>query len=112
MSPSIQLDDCSCAQHGDFCNEHPRCACGCPRHAHRGNGPCIAGSMNCHGCDAYRPATLKRFRELYDHDLEDITLDALKLAYRDLRAHHIEETTAILEGERLLRWERRRTDPK
>jgi len=51
--------------------------------------------MNCHGCDAYRPAQLKRFHEMDDDAVELATVDELRLAYKDLRAHHIEETTAL-----------------
>lgn len=91
----METSFCTCDQHGDYCPAHPTCACGCQKHAHRGDGPCIAGKMSCHGCDGYRPAELKRFHELYDDDLEHATLDDLRLAYKDLRAHHIEETTAL-----------------
>ena len=86
---------CTCDQHGDYCEAHATCACGCQRHAHRGEGACIAGKMNCHGCDGYRPARLKRFEELYDDDVESATIDELRLAYKELRAHHVEETTAL-----------------
>lgn len=86
---------CGCDQEGDFCPAHPACACGCQRHAHRGGGPCIAGKMTCHGCSGYRPAQLKRFAELDNDTLEGLTLDELRAAYMDLRAHHIEETTAL-----------------
>ena len=86
---------CTCNQHGDYCEEHAACACGCQRHAHRGEGACIAGKMNCHGCNGYRPARLKRFEELYDDDVESATIDELRLAYKNLRAHHVEETTAL-----------------
>jgi hypothetical protein len=51
--------------------------------------------MNCHGCEGYRPAKLKRFHEMDDDALEHVTIDELRLAYKDLRAHHIEETTAL-----------------
>lgn len=85
---------CTCDQEGDFCPEHPACACGCQRHAHRG-GPCIAGSLNCHGCPGYRPAKLKQFHELSDDDVDRAGLDELRMAYKDLRAHYIEETTAL-----------------
>jgi hypothetical protein len=87
-------DVCTCNQHGDYCPAHPTCACGCQKHAHRG-GPCIAGKLSCHGCDGYRPAKLKRFHELCDDELEHVTLAELRRAYKDLRAHHVEETTAL-----------------
>jgi len=51
--------------------------------------------MSCHGCDGYRPARLARFHELDDDALEHATLDDLRRAYKDLRAHHVEETTAL-----------------
>lgn len=86
---------CTCSQHGDYCPQHPACACGCQRHAHRGE--CIAGKVRCHGCDEYRPARLKRFEELCDDDLERVTIDELRVAYRELRSHHVEETTALWE---------------
>jgi len=91
-APPSQI--CTCDQDGDYCPAHPTCACGCQRHAHRG-GPCIAGKMSCHGCDGYRPARLARFHELDDDALEHATLDDLRRAYKDLRAHHVEETTAL-----------------
>lgn len=87
-------ETCACDQEGDYCPAHPTCACGCQRHTHRG-GPCVAGKMSCHGCDGYRPAQLKRFDELYDENLEHVTLDELRRAYKALRAHHVEETTAL-----------------
>lgn len=89
--------DCSCEQHGDYCRAHPNCACGCPRHAHSkdpGVG-CFAGSMTCHGCTEYRPAKLRRFHELCDDQIDEMSLDDLRVAYREFRAHHIEETTAM-----------------
>ncbi len=85
---------CTCDQHGDYCSTHPNCACGCPKHAHDSTG-CVAGSMNCHGCDVYRPAKLKRFHELNDDQLEQVTLEGLREEYRAFRAHHIEETSAL-----------------
>ena len=88
---------CTCNQHGDYCPIHPSCACGCQRHAHRGGRECIAGKISCHGCDGYRPAQLRRFEELWDDDLEHATGSDLIRAYRELRAHHIEETTALWE---------------
>ena len=51
--------------------------------------------MTCYGCDGYRPARLKRFEELCDDDLECAPIDELRLAYKALRAHHVEETTAL-----------------
>lgn len=51
--------------------------------------------MTCHGCDGYRPAKLKRFEELYDDDVETVSIEQLREAYKQLRAHHIEETTAL-----------------
>jgi len=51
--------------------------------------------MTCHGCSEYRPAKLKRFHELDDSTLEGMTRDALRDAYKALRAHHVEETTAL-----------------
>lgn len=51
--------------------------------------------MTCHGCDDYRPARITLFHELYDDDLEHATIDELRSAYRALRAHHVEETTAL-----------------
>ena len=88
------MNDCTCNQHGDYCPEHPNCACGCPKHAHDSTG-CVTGSMNCHGCDGYRPAQLKRFHELNDDQLEQVTLEGLREEYKAFRAHHIEETTAL-----------------
>ena len=85
---------CTCDQHGDFCLVHPPCACGCQRHAH-GDGGCITGSLNCHGCVAYRPAQTKIFHELFDEQLEQITLEGLREEYKAFRTHHIEETTAL-----------------
>lgn len=85
---------CTCSQEGDYCPEHPNCACGCARHAHRG-GPCIAGKMTCHGCEGYRPAEHKRFQELDDDAVEHASIENLRLAYKNLRAHHIEEATAL-----------------
>ncbi len=85
---------CACDQEGDFCPAHPTCACGCQRHAHRG-GACVAGKMNCHGCDGYRPAVLKKFHELDDDTMESLMLDELRAAYKQLRAHYVEETTAL-----------------
>lgn len=84
---------CLCDQHGDYCIEHPNCACGCPKHAHSDVG-CVAGSMNCHGCRAYRPAQIRRFRELNDDEVQGVTLDELRRSYIELRSHHIEESTA------------------
>jgi hypothetical protein len=52
--------------------------------------------LNCHGCDGYRPAQLKRFHEMGDDAVELATIDELRLAYKDLRAHHVEETTALV----------------
>jgi hypothetical protein len=88
------MNACTCDQEGDFCPVHPTCACGCQRHAHRG-GACIAGKISCHGCDGYRAAALSRFQELSDEDLENATRDALHQAYKELRAHHVEETTVL-----------------
>jgi hypothetical protein len=52
--------------------------------------------MKCHGCAEYRPAKLQRFAELDDECLAEITvLVDLREAYRALRTHHIEETTAL-----------------
>lgn len=51
--------------------------------------------MTCHGCESYRPARLKKFHELDDDNLKGLTLDELRLAYQDLRTHHVEETTAL-----------------
>ena len=51
--------------------------------------------MSCHGCDGYRAAQLKRFEELYDEDIESASIDELRLAYKELRTHHVEETTAL-----------------
>ncbi len=51
--------------------------------------------MACHGCDGYRPAAITRFQDLDDDAVEHATIDDLRRAYRDLRAHHIEETTAL-----------------
>jgi hypothetical protein len=51
--------------------------------------------MNCHGCEAYRPAELKLFHELNDTQIDEAVIDELRLAYKDLRKHHIEETTAL-----------------
>lgn len=88
--------ECVCDQHGDFCPAHPTCACGCQLHAHSGiGGPCIGGKMNCHGCEGYRPAKLKRFEELDDDAIEHATLDELRDAYKALRTHHIEELSAL-----------------
>lgn len=93
--PAYVEPDCTCAQEGDFCPTHPACACGCQRHAHRG-GPCVAGKMTCHGCDGYRPAQLKKFHELTDDELDGpVTINSLRAAYKILRAHHVEETTAL-----------------
>jgi len=89
------MNDCTCDQHGDYCPAHPTCACGCQRHAHRGEGSCVAGRIDCHGCDHYRPARIKLFRELGDDDLERATPDDLRRAYRALRSHYVEETTAL-----------------
>lgn len=86
--------ECGCSQHGDFCPEHPTCACGCERHAHRG-GPCIAGKMSCFGCDGYRPAQITRFDAMDDDTLNQATIVELRRAYKELRAHHVEETTAL-----------------
>ena len=87
---------CTCSQHGNYCEVHPTCACGCERHEHSsGEGACIAGSMNCHGCETYRPAQLKRFHELADTQIDEASVAELRLAYKDLRAHHVEETTAL-----------------
>lgn len=85
---------CACSQEGDYCPTHAACACGCQMHAHRG-GACIGGRMNCHGCNEYRPAETKRFHELCDVSLEVLEQDELRRAYQGLRAHHIEETTAL-----------------
>jgi len=94
LQPAYSLD-CLCAQHGSYCPEHPNCACGCPKHAHDSTG-CIAGSMRCHGCDGYRPAKRRRFVEFRDADLDQLDIHELRTAYRELRAHHIEETTALM----------------
>jgi hypothetical protein len=56
--------------------------------------------MGCHGCSGYRPAQLQSRRvgdgiELDDDTMEGLTLDELRAAYKQLRAHHIEETTAL-----------------
>lgn len=51
--------------------------------------------MNCHSCDAYRPAQLKCFHELADTQIDEASVAELRLAYKDLRAHHVEETTAL-----------------
>lgn len=85
---------CTCDQHGDYCDQHPTCACGCQRHAHRG-GACIAGKLTCYGCDGYRPARIQRFEALFDEDVGHATIDELRLAYKALRGHHVEETTAL-----------------
>lgn len=85
---------CTCDQHGDYCPAHVICACGCQRHAHR-SGTCIAGKMTCYGCDGYRPARLQRFEALFDEDVEHATIEELRCAYRALRGHHVEETTAL-----------------
>jgi hypothetical protein len=100
------VNDCTCNQHGDYCPEHPNCACGCPKHAHDSAG-CVAGSMNCHGCDVYRPAKTTRFHELDDDALEQITsVESLRLEYKVFRAHHIEETTALYHKLLLARMQR------
>lgn len=46
--------DCQCSQHGNWCDVHPNCACGCPAHAHGGKYGCISGRMTCR-CKRYRP---------------------------------------------------------
>jgi len=86
--------NCTCTQRGNYCRVHPNCACGCPKHAHSPVG-CIAGSMNCHGCAEYRPAQVRRFSDLDDDALAGLDVVALREAYQQLRAHHIEETTAL-----------------
>jgi hypothetical protein len=73
------------------------CACGCQRHAHAngGIGECVDGGESCHGCPEYRPATRRRFVERDDEELETMDVENLRGAYRMLRAHHIEETSAM-----------------
>lgn len=92
---------CTCDQHGDFCPAHPTCACGCQRHAHYGLAVCVAGKMRCkmrcHGCEGYRPAEIRRFAELDDDAVELAAPDEMCQAYKALRAHHVEETTALWE---------------
>ena len=111
--------DCTCfsgrttvdvGDKGRPCLVHPYCACGCPRmaHANEGIGECKNGlkvdvpSPKCHGCPEYRPAKLRAYAELDDATLDNIgrasgqvPVAVLLAAYRELRAHHIEETTVL-----------------
>lgn len=103
--------DCTCftpVPAAPECLIHPSCACGCPRkeHAHEGTGECSNGRdadqlelgtayPRCHGCPEYRPARLVAFGELGDERLDSLSAEQLRIAYRELRAHHIEETTAL-----------------
>lgn len=87
---------CACDQHGESCPVHPNCACGCPKHAHRGDaGSCIGGRMDCLGCIDYRPAQLRPFEVLTDDELDEISLTDLREKYRNLRTHHTEKVTAL-----------------
>lgn len=88
------MSDCICNQQGDFCPEHPACACSCQRHAHNSAG-CVAGSLNCYGCDGYRPAKIRKFDALSDDEINAMPITNLRQFYRELRAHHVEETTAL-----------------
>ena len=82
------------------CLVHPKCACGCPRHFHKDLiGECIpvgVGPLTCHGCPEYRPAKLRSVTELSDDQVDACDAERLRAAYRELRAHHIEETTVLL----------------
>lgn len=49
---------CQCSQEGDYCNVHPNCACGCPRHAHDSGG-CNRGRLDC-DCRRYQPLEITR----------------------------------------------------
>ena len=90
------MPPCTCDQHGKFCPVHPTCACGGERHAHADCiGRCDGSHVRCHGCEQYRAATLRRFDELGDADIEQMDVDAVRDAYRRLRAHHVEETSAL-----------------
>lgn len=51
--------------------------------------------MSCFGCDGYRPAQLNRFDAMDDDTLNQATIVELRRAYKELRAHHVEETTAL-----------------
>lgn len=85
-------NDCTCSQHGDWCPEHPTCACGCEPHAHWKNvGECTTGRMECRGCPEYRPAKLRKHEELDDDAVDTLSHDMLKGKYRELAIHHIEE---------------------
>ena len=98
---------CTCEKREPTCRVHPHCACGCPRHYHHNLiGECVAGenpkyaTRVCHGCPEYRPAKMRRFDELGDAALDairkdDVGCEIIKSHYRALRAHHIEELTAI-----------------
>ncbi len=84
------------------CQLHPPCACGCPRsaHANEGIGECKSPNaqgvaLRCHGCPEYRPARARSFVELRDDELDALGAHRLREVYRELRAHHIEETTVL-----------------
>jgi hypothetical protein len=48
-------DGCQCEQHGNYCETHANCRCGCPRHAHAGyTRSCMAGHVTC-DCEVYQP---------------------------------------------------------
>ncbi len=66
-----------------------------------GSDPVVAPPFTvCHGCPEYRPAKLKFFVEASDDMLVEMDADQLRIAYRMLRSHHIEETTVLKEKAR------------
>lgn len=61
------IEQCTCAQRGNYCPVHSECICGCQRHAHESvgvqrlapslgtaGGECIAGRVGC-DCNRYIP---------------------------------------------------------
>ncbi len=98
MDPIID-EPCTClsSKHPE-CIKHPNCACGCCAMDHDGREAEAprCGGLGCHGCTGYQPAKARRFSELNDAELMDQPLNNLRVAYRELRSHHIEETTALV----------------
>ncbi len=83
------------------CPIHLRCACGCLARDHvDGIGECRVAQegeeRRCHGCPEYRVARSRRFAELSDVEVDELDGEALRAAYRSLRAHHVEETTVLV----------------